>query len=155
MANATSGWMPTITVSAPRSRAISAMVRSVREPKESRTSRAATSMMTPRARCWPIWSMRSSLEPHHLRVVQGSVDRRDQVRPLSQDRDERRSWSSLVRSAPSCSGDRVAEQPLGLLEAALQVTDGVHLAQVDPDRHQRLGDRRGQPGDDDAGAHQP
>ena len=57
--------------------------------------------------------------------------------------------------APPCAVTRVAEQPLGLLEAALQVTDGVHLAQVHPDGHQGLGDLRRQPGDDDAGTHQP
>ena len=60
MAKATSGWMPTMTVTAPRSRAMSPMVRSVRAPKESRTSSAATSMITPRDRCCPICSMRSS-----------------------------------------------------------------------------------------------
>jgi hypothetical protein len=60
MAKATSGWMPTTTVTAPRSRAISPMVRRVRAPKESSTSSAATSMITPRDRCWPICSTRSS-----------------------------------------------------------------------------------------------
>ena len=91
MANATSGWMPTMTVTAPRSRAISAMLRSVREPNESSTSSAATSMMTPRARCSADLVDQVVLEADHLRVVQGSVDRRDQVVALSQDRDERRS----------------------------------------------------------------
>ncbi len=51
--------MPTITVVAPRSLAISAMLLNVREPKESSTSRAATSMITPLERCSPIWWMRS------------------------------------------------------------------------------------------------
>jgi hypothetical protein len=60
IAKATSGWIPTMTVSAPRSRAISAIVRSVRAPKESRTSSAATSMITPLDRCRPICSTRSS-----------------------------------------------------------------------------------------------
>ena len=40
--------------------------------------------------------------------------------------------------------DPEAEQPLGLLDAALQVADGVHLAQVDADGDERLGDLRGQ-----------
>ena len=35
---------------------------------------------------------------------------------------------------------RVAEQSLGLLDAALEVTDRVHLAQIDTDIDQRLGD---------------
>src|SRR3954468_15400878 len=61
IAKATSGWMPTITVAAPRSRAISPMSRRVREAYESRTSRAATSTTTPRARSWPIRCTRSSL----------------------------------------------------------------------------------------------
>ena len=61
---------------------------------------------------------------------------------------------SSQRAGTVLSGDRVAEQALGLLEAALQVTDGVDLAEVHPDGHQRLGDRRGQSGDDDARAHQ-
>src|SRR5215216_5056362 len=59
MAKATVGWMPTMTVSAPRSRAAWARLSRVREPKESMTSRAATSMMTPRARWVPICSTRS------------------------------------------------------------------------------------------------
>ena len=50
MANATSGWIPTITVSAPRSRVMWAMLRSEREAKESITSSAVTSMMMPRER---------------------------------------------------------------------------------------------------------
>src|SRR5262245_23847150 len=48
--NATSGWIPTTTVSAPRSAIISAMSRSVRQAKESMTSTAVTSTMTPRER---------------------------------------------------------------------------------------------------------
>ena len=66
------------------------MLRSVLVPKESRTSSAATSMMTPRERCWPICSIRSSLEPDHLRVIEGSMDRRDQEGTLSHDGDQRR-----------------------------------------------------------------
>ena len=50
MASATSGWMPTITVSAPRNRTICAMSRSMPVANESITSSAVTSMMTPRAR---------------------------------------------------------------------------------------------------------
>jgi hypothetical protein len=59
IAKATVGWIPTMTVSAPRSRAAWARLSRVREPKESITSRAATSMITPRARWVPICSMRS------------------------------------------------------------------------------------------------
>ena len=109
-------------------------------------------MMTPRERCWPICVDQVALEPHHLSVIQGSVDRRDQVLALSQDRDQRRPVVHYP-AVPSCLG-AVAEQPLGLLEAALQVADRVHLAEVDADGDQRLGDLRRQPGDDDARTHQ-
>lgn len=51
--------------------------------------------------------------------------------------------------------DTEAELALGLFDTALQVADGPHLAQVDTDGHQRLGDLRGQAGDDHLGAHQP
>jgi len=60
MANATSGWIPTITVSAPRSRAMWAMSRSVRTANESITSNAVTSTMTPRARNFPTRSISAS-----------------------------------------------------------------------------------------------
>ena len=50
MAKATSGWMPTITVSAPRSRVIIAIPRSERETNESITSSEVTSTMIPRER---------------------------------------------------------------------------------------------------------
>jgi hypothetical protein len=42
------------------------------------------------------------------------------------------------------------QQPLCLLDAALEVTHGVHLAEVDPDVHGRLGDVR-RPACDDHG----
>src|SRR5205085_1054338 len=50
MAKATSGWIPTMTVSAPRKRIMWAISRKVREAKESMTSIAVTSTMTPRER---------------------------------------------------------------------------------------------------------
>jgi hypothetical protein len=59
--NATSGWMPTITVSASRSRVVCAMPRSVRVANESITSSALTSITTPRERRRPIFSASSSL----------------------------------------------------------------------------------------------
>ena len=66
------------------------MVRRVWQAKESMTSSAATSMMTPRARCRPIWSIRSLLEADELAVVEGGVDGRDEVAALPQDRDAER-----------------------------------------------------------------
>ena len=90
MANAISGWIPTMTVIAPCSRAISPMLRSVLEPKESMdvefgdidddtTRSVLTDLLN-----------QILLEPDHLGVVPGSVDRRDQVGTLPQDRDQRR-----------------------------------------------------------------
>jgi len=49
-AKATSGWIPTITVSAPRSRIMCAISRSVRDANESITSIAVTSTITARER---------------------------------------------------------------------------------------------------------
>src|SRR5262249_47860326 len=48
--------------------------------------------------------------------------------------------------------DLVAQEPLGLLDAALQVADSVHLAHVDADVDQRLGNLSRQTGHDDRGA---
>ncbi len=81
MAKATSGGMPTITVRAPRSRATSAMLRSVLDPKESSTSSAATSMITPRDRPADLLDQ-VALETDQLGVVERSVDRCDQVGTL-------------------------------------------------------------------------
>ena len=52
--------MPTITVSAPRSRVMWAMPRSERDTNESMTSSAVTSTMIPRERKRPTWSITSS-----------------------------------------------------------------------------------------------
>jgi hypothetical protein len=38
------------------------------------------------------------------------------------------------------SGHMESEQVFRLFDAALEVADGVHLAKVDPDGHQGLGD---------------
>src|SRR5690349_22210069 len=50
--------------------------------------------------------------------------------------------------------DLVAEQPLRLLDAALQVAHRGHLAQIDADRHKRLRDLGRQARDDDRRAQQ-
>ena len=70
---------------------MSAIDRRVREAKLSITSRAATSMMTPRARCSPIWRTRSFWNRIISEFVEGSVDRRDEGVTLTQDGDEGRS----------------------------------------------------------------
>ena len=50
--------------------------------------------------------------------------------------------------------DLVAQQALGLFDTALEIADGVHLAQVHPDVDERLGDLGRQPRHDDVGAEQ-
>src|SRR4051812_26360271 len=51
--------------------------------------------------------------------------------------------------------DAVAEQALGLLEAALKISDGAHRPEIDAEVDERLRDARRQPGEDRACAHQP
>ena len=60
IARATLGWMPTMTVSAPRRRNIAAVPRNVRVANESITSTAVTSITTPVERSLPTRSSRSS-----------------------------------------------------------------------------------------------
>src|SRR4051812_28717829 len=136
IANATSGWIPTITVSAPRSRVMCAIPRSERETNESITSSAVTSTTIPRERKRPTCTITSSCR--RRTSVSVSAAWIEAIRngpclrigtaiasPRSADLDLRRLGAAR---------DLVAEQPLGLLDAALQVADGVDLGQVDPDR---------------------
>ena len=81
MANATSGWMPTITVSAPRSLVMCAVSRSVRDANESMTSSAVTSTITPRERCLPRLAISAS---------------RSWIRSLSRSAD----WIVTIRNGP-------------------------------------------------------
>src|SRR3989449_3591450 len=138
-----------MTVSAPRSRAMCAMSRSVRTANESMTSSAVTSTMTPRARKRPTRSISASRSCDRSASV--SADCMDAIRY----------WPCLrigTSTAPSATGvgassrlrgqlfqrqDLVAEQPLRFLDAALQVAYRRHLAQVDADRDKRLGDLQG------------
>src|SRR3954451_25004936 len=158
MAKATSGWMPTITVVAPRSRVIIAMPRSERETNESMTSRAVTSTMMPRDR-WRVtcaitssWSWSTSVSVSAAWIVairNGPCLRIGTAMPGGQ-----RPLARVFRDGVA-QRDLVPEQPLGLLDAALEVADGVDLGEVDAERDQRLGDLRREAGDDHAGAHQP
>src|SRR4051794_19715005 len=136
--------MPTITVSAPRRRVIIAMPRSERETNESITSSEVTSTMIPRERWRGTWAITSS------RSWSTSVS-------VSADWIEAIRYGPCLRigTATSALGllDRsrdhgVAQQALGLLDAALEVADGVNLAQVDPERHERLRDLAREPRDD-------
>ena len=103
MAYATSGWIPTMTVSAPRSRAISAMLR--KRPRPERVEHVQRGDVDDHAAGAAGADLVDQvvLEADHLRVVQGSVDRRDQVAALAQDRDER--WSG--RHYPPAPSSRV------------------------------------------------
>jgi len=83
--------MPTIVVNAPRIRAISATLRSVRGPEGVQDVQrgdvdddAARTMAADLANQVP-------LEPNHLGVIERGMDRRNQVGALSQDGDQRRS----------------------------------------------------------------
>src|SRR5439155_11353930 len=156
IANATSGWIPTMTVCAPRSRIMCAIARSVRTAKESITSRTVTSMMTPQERCFPTsrarssrsWSSSSSLSADWMEAMTY--------------------WLCLrmgTRIGPSAlglhlarlrlrHGHRVSEQPLRLLDPALEIADGVDLAQVDADGDERLRDLGREPRHDDVGSHE-
>src|SRR5215218_6512730 len=145
--------MPTITVSAPRRRAMWARLRRHRVPKESSTSRAATSTMIPRERSAPMrvttscWKRTISWSSSAVWI--------DAMRKSPW----RRTETSMLPPGPGLrrlfAADPEPQVALGLLDAALQVADGVHLPEVDPDRHQGLGDLRREAGDDHAGPHQP
>src|SRR5687768_14447581 len=150
IANATSGWIPTMTVSAPRSRVMCAIPRSERETNESITSSAVTSTMIPRDRKRPTCTITSSWS--RMTSVSVSAAWIDAIRngpclrigtamprPRSSDLGLRRRLGAR---------DLVSEQPLGLLDAALEVADRVDLRQVDADRDERLGDLGGEAGDD-------
>src|SRR3954466_14084303 len=70
----------------------------------------------------------------HVAVGQGRLDRGDQERALLEDRDGHpgaRACLAVVVREGVADGHLVAEQPLGLLDAALEVTDRVDLRQVD------------------------
>src|SRR5205823_4361764 len=121
MANATSGWMPTITVVAPRSRVMWARVRSDRAANESMRSSAVTSTMMPRDRNLPTWPISSSCSCSASESVM--ADWIDAIRtspcwrigtgtadPRSANLDDRFGGAR----------DLVAEQPLRLLDPALE-----------------------------------
>src|SRR5205085_3386861 len=159
MAKATSAWIPTMTVTAPRRSVMWAIVRSERAANESITSSAVTSTMMPLDRYRLTWSIRSSCrERASLSVMADWIEAIRYVPCLRIGTD-----TSTVRSADLAHlGDRlgaaahlVAEEPLRLLDAALEVAHGVHLREVDADGHQSEGDLGREAGDDAAGTHEP
>src|SRR5262245_54359030 len=156
MANATSGWMPTITVSAPRNRIMWAIPRSVRTAKESMTSSTVTSTMAPRDRYRPTCSTRSS-----RRWRRSSSLRADWMEAMRKSRCLR--MGTRMGSGPRRLRSRdlafehhfVAEQALRLLDPSLEVAHRVDLSEVHADGDQGLGDLRRAPGADDVGPHEP
>jgi hypothetical protein len=83
------------------------------------------------------------LELDDLAVVQRLVDRGDEIATLPQDRTSISTVQSVEMVVDRFGlGDLEPEQALRLFDAALEVADSVHLAKVDPDGHQRLGDLR-------------
>src|ERR1700674_817745 len=153
IAKATSGWMPTMTVGAPRRRIMCEISSRVREANESMTSIAVTSTMTPvdrwRTTCWT-----------------------SAVRSSRRSASDNAAWMVAMRTPPclrmgTCTqplppfprtllrvDDLVTQQPLGLLDAALQVADGVHLAQIHADCNKGLRDFGRQARYDHRGAEQ-
>ena len=158
--SATSGSMPTITVSAPRSLIICAMSRRVRLANESITSSAVTSTITPRERYRPTCSTSDSRSCSRSASVSADWMLAMRYGPLLQDRDLHRARGSAA-SAHAGGGasltrhDLVPEQALRLLDAALQVADRRHLAEVDADVDRVWAISGDRPGDDDRGAEQP
>src|SRR5262249_1341677 len=144
--------MPTMTVSAPRSLIMWATSRRVRVANESMTSRAVTSTITPRART--LLTDTTSVSRSCLRSSSVRADCTVAMRYAPCLR-----IGTCTTPSPSLRGggrrrllqrhDLVAQEPLGLFDTALEVADGVHLAEVDADVDERLGDLGRQAGDDD------
>src|SRR5438128_1678746 len=146
MVNATSGWMPTMTVSAPRNLSMWAMARSVRVAKESMTSSTVTSIITPRERYCPTCAARSSRKP-----MRSSSESTDWMLAIRQSRCLRIGTRMLLLD----EADLVAQESFGFFESALEVAHGVHFAQIHANGDQGLGNLGGKTGDNDAGAHEP
>src|SRR5829696_3683893 len=90
-----------------------------------------------------------------VRVRERRLDRRDQERPLLEDGYGHAALPQLaVFDGVRPERDRVAQDPLGLLDAALEVADRVDLAELDAERDEGLGDLGGEARDDHVRAHQ-
>src|SRR4051812_6515339 len=154
MANATSGWMPTITVSAPRRRVIIAIPRSERDTNESMTSSDVTSTMIPRER----WRVTCAITSSRSCRTSVSVSA-DWIEAMRNGPCLRIGTATLVPvfvlGSLHLPGDHgVAKEPLGLFDAALEITHGVDLGEIDAQRHEGLRDLRRQARDDHQGTHQ-
>src|SRR5688572_5650716 len=127
--------MPTTTVLAPRRRVIWAMPLRVRQANESSTSRAVTSTMTPRdrkmltraTRSSCSWRRSASLRAAWMEAMRklpclriGTCMGRSRGPPSGELRADRADGGVVAL-------DAVAQDTLRLLQAALQVADGVDL----------------------------
>src|SRR5262245_54030921 len=147
--------MPTMTVSAPRSRIMYATSRRVRVANESITSSAVTSTMTPRARTLLTWS--TSVSRSCLRSSSVSADCTVAIRYapcLRIGTCTASSPSGGLRHGLLHQDDLVAQEPLGFLDTALQIAHRVHLPEVYSNINKRLGDLGGQAGHDHGRAEQ-
>ena len=108
IANATSGWIPTITVSAPRRLVMWASVRNERAAKESMTSKRRD-VDDDALRPEPADLFHQVvLQPQRVAVAQRRLDRRDQVGALLEDRDGHRAARPFAqRISRAGSPDRV------------------------------------------------
>src|SRR5919198_2668560 len=141
--------MPTITVSAPRNRIICAISRMVRDANESNTSIAVRSKMTPCARTLTTFSTkarRSSSRSASVRAAWTVAIRISACLRIGTSM-AASTWNNLVGS--SHRYHLVAQQALGLFDAALKIASSAHLAQVNADVDQRLGNLGRKAGDDD------
>src|SRR5574337_1943575 len=154
IAKATSGCTPTITVCAPRSRVMCAIVRNDRAANESITSIAVTSTTMPCARDSFTRSMRSRRRRSTSTSVSAACTVAIKTVPCFRMATGMRCsrWSAAMLAG---TADFVTQQAFALLDTALQVADGVHLGKVQPDLDQGQSDLRGQAGDDHARTHQP
>ena len=154
---ATSGWIPTTTVSAPRQAGdLGECTQGVAREGVDDVERGDVDDHSLRP-VPPDLVEELRAEPEELAVVERGVEGRDEVPSVAAGSRRaaapaRVSWSTSGIVRPD---DLEPEEAFGLLDAALQVADRVHLAEVDADGDQRLRDLRGQPCDDDARAHQP
>ena len=142
--------MPTTTVSASSTLEIDAMVESIRPTNESTMSSAVMSMITP----WqPVATIRSARSSCSCRAVWSSMStwmETSRMSPIL------RTGTRSIRSPGA--GRRAgldAGQPQHVPQRVGEARLGGDVAELDAERHDRLGDLRADAGDDAVGAHQP
>src|SRR5262245_18111704 len=148
---ATAGRMPTTTVSASSTRAIAAMLPSMRPMKESTTSRAEMSMRTARARALTMRSARSSCSVMASRSCMSTCTVTRRYSPIL--RIGMRSMAASGRALRRAGdGEAVALQRHG--EGAGQRGLARHVAQLHSQVHDGLRDLRTDPADQAVRSHE-